>query len=75
MRMSPAIFIMSMSKPPPHFEVKKLLRRLLISEQAEALEESFAQFEFDMDLDMISEQAEALLDSTPEILGKNTCNI
>jgi len=55
--------------------VKKLLRRLLISEQAEALEESFAQFEFDMDLDMISEQAEALLDSTPEILGKNTCNI
>jgi hypothetical protein len=35
------------------------------------LEESFAQFEFDLDLDMISEQAEALLDSTPEIRPEN----
>jgi hypothetical protein len=31
------------------------------------LEESFAQFEFDLDLERIPEQAEALLDSTPEI--------
>jgi len=31
------------------------------------LEESFAHFEFDMDLDMIHEQAKALLDSTLEI--------
>jgi hypothetical protein len=30
------------------------------------LEESFAHLEFDLDLDMIHEQAEALLDSTPE---------
>jgi hypothetical protein len=35
------------------------------------LEESFAQFEFDMDLDMISEQANALLDSTPEVRPEN----
>jgi hypothetical protein len=31
------------------------------------LEESFAHLKFDMDLDMIHEQAEALLDSTPKI--------
>jgi hypothetical protein len=30
------------------------------------LEECFAQFEFDLDLDMIREQAKALLDFTPE---------
>jgi hypothetical protein len=30
------------------------------------LEERFAQFEFDLDLDMKCEQAEALLDSTPK---------
>jgi hypothetical protein len=35
------------------------------------LEESCAQFEFDLDLDMLCEQAEALLDSTPEIRPKN----
>jgi hypothetical protein len=35
------------------------------------LEESFAQFEFDLDLDMISVQAEALLASTPEIRPEN----
>jgi hypothetical protein len=35
------------------------------------LEESFAQFEFDLDLDMISEQAKALLDSTPEVRPEN----
>jgi hypothetical protein len=29
------------------------------------LEESFAHFEFDLDLDMIREQAQALLDPTP----------
>jgi hypothetical protein len=32
MRMIPAILIMSMSKPPPHLGVKKLLRRLLMSQ-------------------------------------------
>jgi len=32
MRMSPTILIMSMSKPPPHLGVKKLLRRLLMSQ-------------------------------------------
>jgi hypothetical protein len=31
------------------------------------LEECFAQFDFDLDLDMISEQAKALLDSTPKM--------
>jgi hypothetical protein len=35
------------------------------------LEESCTQFEFDLDLDMVSEQAEALLDSTPEIRPEN----
>jgi hypothetical protein len=35
------------------------------------LEESFAQFEFDLDLDMIHEQAKALLDPTPEMQTKN----
>jgi hypothetical protein len=34
-------------------------------------EESCAQFEFDLDLDVVSEKAEALLDSTPEIRPKN----
>jgi hypothetical protein len=31
------------------------------------LEESFAQFEFDLDLDMIHEQAKALWDPAPEM--------
>ena len=31
------------------------------------LEESFAQFEIDLNVDMIYEQAKALLDPTPEI--------
>jgi hypothetical protein len=35
------------------------------------LEESCAQFEFDLDLDMLCEQGEALLDSTPEIPPEN----
>jgi hypothetical protein len=35
------------------------------------LEESFAQFEFDLDLDMIREQAYALLDPTPGMRTKN----
>jgi len=35
--------------------------------QKDPLEESCAQFEFNLDLDMISEQAETLLDSTPKI--------
>jgi hypothetical protein len=39
--------------------------------QEDPLEESFPQFEFDLDLDMISEQAKTLLDSTPEIQLEN----
>jgi hypothetical protein len=35
------------------------------------LEESCAQFEFDLDLDMLCEQAETLLDSAPEIRPEN----
>jgi hypothetical protein len=35
------------------------------------LEESFAQFEFDLDLDMIHEQAKALLDPIPEMRAEN----
>jgi hypothetical protein len=35
------------------------------------LGECFAQFEFDLDLDMIREQAEALLDSTPKMRIEN----
>ena len=35
------------------------------------MEESFAQFEFNLDLDMICEQAKALLDSTPEMRTEN----
>ena len=38
---------------------------------ADALEESFAQFEFDLDLDMIHEQAKAVLDPTPKIQTEN----
>jgi hypothetical protein len=35
------------------------------------LEESFAQFEFDLDLDMVHEQAKALLDPAPEMWTEN----
>jgi hypothetical protein len=35
------------------------------------LKESFAQFEFDLDLDIIHEQAKTLLDPTPEIRTEN----
>jgi hypothetical protein len=35
------------------------------------LEESFAQFEFDLDLDMIHEQAKALLDPIPKMWTEN----
>ena len=35
------------------------------------LEESFAQFEIDLNVDMIHEQAKALLDPTPEIRTEN----
>jgi hypothetical protein len=35
------------------------------------LKESFAQFEFDLDLDMIYEQAKALLDLIPEMRTEN----
>ena len=35
------------------------------------LEESFAQFEFDLNFDMIHEQAKALLDPTPEMRTEN----
>ena len=35
------------------------------------LEESIAQFEFDLDLDMVHEQAKALLDPTPEMWTEN----
>jgi hypothetical protein len=35
------------------------------------LEESFAQFEFDLDLDMTHEQAKALLGLTPEMRTEN----
>ena len=35
------------------------------------MEESFAQFEFDLDLDMIHEQAKALLDPALEIRTEN----
>ena len=35
------------------------------------LEESFAQFKFDLDLDMIHEQAKALVDPTPELRTEN----
>jgi hypothetical protein len=64
---------MSMSKPPPHLRVKKLLRKLLIEEivNEPSLEEIFTQFEFDPDLDMVPEQAKVLLDSTPKIQPKN----
>jgi hypothetical protein len=35
------------------------------------LEESFAQFEFDLDLDMVHEQVKALLDPAPEMQTEN----
>jgi hypothetical protein len=63
---------MSMSKPPPHLGVKKLFEEIVNEPSLEdPLEESFAQFEFDLDLVIISEQAEALLDSTLEIRPEN----
>jgi hypothetical protein len=35
------------------------------------LEESFAQFEFDLDLDMVHEHTKALLDPTPKMQTEN----
>jgi hypothetical protein len=35
------------------------------------LEESFAQFEFDLDFDLVHEQAKALLNPAPEIRTEN----
>jgi hypothetical protein len=65
----------------PHYEYVQATTTLRSEEVVEEilnepsledpLEESFTQFEFDMDLDRIPVQSEALLDSTPKIQPEN----
>jgi hypothetical protein len=52
---------------------KYLEQAMLFKEPSleDPLEESFAQFEFDLDLDMVHEQAKALLDPAPEMQIEN----
>jgi hypothetical protein len=53
------------SKQPPHLRMKKLFGRRLVSQVWRIpWKSAFAQFEFDLDLDTIHEQDEAILDST-----------
>jgi hypothetical protein len=62
---------MSMSKPP-HLRVRKFSRRFFCEPRLEdPLEESFAQFEFDLDLDTAHEQPKALLDPIPMMWTEN----
>jgi hypothetical protein len=54
------------------FESEEVVEEIFCEPSLEdPLEKSFAQFEFDLDIDMIHEQAKALLDPTPEMRTKN----
>jgi hypothetical protein len=54
------------------FESEEVVEEIFYKPSLEdPLEESFAQFEFDLDLDMVHEQAKALLDPTPEMRTEN----
>jgi hypothetical protein len=50
------------------FESEKVVEEIFCEPSLEdPLEESLAQFEFELDLDMVHEQAKALLDPVPEM--------
>jgi hypothetical protein len=54
------------------FESEEVVEEIFCEPSLEDhLEKSFAQFEFDLDIDMIHEQAKALLDPTPEMRIEN----
>jgi hypothetical protein len=54
------------------FESEEVVEEIFCEPSLEdSLEKSFAQFEFDLDLDMVHEQAKALLDPTPEMWTEN----
>jgi hypothetical protein len=54
------------------FESEEVVEEIFCEPSLEdSLEKSFAQFEFDLDIDMIHEQAKALLDPTPEMRTEN----
>jgi hypothetical protein len=54
------------------FESEEVVEEIFCEPSLEdPLEESFAQFEFDLDLDMVHEQVKALLDSAPEMRTEN----
>jgi hypothetical protein len=54
------------------FESEEVVEEIFCEPSLEdPLEKSFAQFEFDLDIDMIHEQAKALLDPTPEMQTEN----
>jgi hypothetical protein len=54
------------------FESEEVVEEIFCEPSLEdPLEKSFAQFEFDLDIDMIHEQAKALLDPTPEMRTEN----
>jgi hypothetical protein len=54
------------------FESEEVVEEIFCEPSLEdPLEESFAQFEFDLDIDMIHEQAKALLGPTPEMQTDN----
>jgi hypothetical protein len=54
------------------FESDEVVEKIFCEPSLEdPLEKSFAQFEFDLDIDMIHEQAKALLDPTPKMRTEN----
>jgi hypothetical protein len=54
------------------FESEEVVKEIFCEPSLEdPLEKSFAQFEFDLDIDMIHEQAKALLDPTPKMQTEN----
>jgi hypothetical protein len=54
------------------FENEEVVEEIFCEPSIEdPLEKSFAQFEFDLDIDMIHEQAKALLDPSPEMRTEN----
>jgi hypothetical protein len=54
------------------FESEEVVEEIFCEPSLEdPLEKSFAQFEFDLDIDIIHEQAKALLDPTPEMRTEN----
>ena len=57
-----------------NLDLDKFLKQAVMFKEPsleDPLEENFAQFEFDLDIDMIHEQAKSLLDATPKMWTKN----